>query len=160
MRPKDVITIALLLVGCALVTDQGAAAEQSVAQGDPIARLVERLSVSHLWRSGPYPQLRLPATASTDEVIARVFAITSLGEGRTTRYRILETRLVQISEGQAAQFGIPETRRMQIQIAEGLPYTYIAALVRTEMGDKIVLLKYEDTRAGWWSRVYDPRASD
>ena len=139
MRPTNVFSIVLLLVGCALLPDRSAAAEQAAAKVDPIARLVGSLSASHLWQNGRYPVLGLPATASTDEVIARVFEMTGFQEGHAKRYRILETRLV--------------------QIPGSLPYTYIAALVQTEFGDKIVLLKYEDPRAGWWSRVYDSRPS-
>jgi hypothetical protein len=130
-----------------------AAAEQAIAKGDPIAALVERLSASHLWQNGLSPILGLPATASIDEVIARMFEKVSFAEGRVTQYRILETRLVQIPENLSyASSAAP-------RIAERLPYTYIAALVRTDFGDKIVLLKYEDPRTGWWSRVYDPRPS-
>lgn len=139
MRPTSVFSIAVLLLGCVLLPERSAIAEQAAAKGDPITRLVEKLAASHVWRNGMYPELMLPATASTDEVIARVFEVTSFGQGRAKQYRILETRLVQISES--------------------LPYTYIAALVRTELGDKIVLLKYEDPPTGWWSRVYDSRPS-
>jgi hypothetical protein len=139
MRSTSVFSIALLLVGAALLPGSSAAAEEATAKGDPIARLVERLSASHVWRNGMYPELGLPATASTDKVIARVFELTSFEEGRAKQYRILETRLVQISEFR--------------------PGTYIAALVRTEFGDKIVLLKYERQPMRWWSRVYDSRPS-
>jgi len=153
MRPTSVFSIVLLLVGCALLPDRSAAAEQAAAKVDPIARLVGSLSASHVWRNGMYPELRLPATAATDEVIARVFEMTSFQEGRAKGYRILETRLVQISEN------LPYTNIAAVRISESLPYTYIAALVRTEFGDKIVLLKYEGPRTGWWSRVYDSRPS-
>jgi len=138
----SVLSIALLLLGCALLADPSAAADHAAAKPDPIASLVERLSASRLWRNGMYPTLGLPETASTDDVIARVFEMTGFAEGRAKQYRILETRLVRISD------------------EKNLPYyTYIAALVRTDLGDKIVLLKYEGPGTGWWSRVYDPRPS-
>jgi hypothetical protein len=140
MRPMDLFSIALLLLGCAFLPPQRAAAEQAAAKGDPIASLVEKISASHgRWLNGSYPILGLPATASTDEVITRMFEMTSFAEGRVKQYRILETRLVQISGS--------------------LPNTYIAVLVRTELGDKVVLLKYEGARMGWWSRFYDPRSA-
>jgi hypothetical protein len=151
VRSTSVFSIAALLLGCALLPDWSAAAEQAAANSDPITTLVERLSASHLWKNGTFPILELPATASTDEVIARVFEKTSLAEGRVTQYRILETRLVQIPES------VPYPSIAATRIQETLPYTYIAALVRTDFGDKIVLLKYDDPRIGWWSRVYDPR---
>jgi hypothetical protein len=69
-----------------LLPDRSAAAEQAAANRDPITTLVEKLSASHAWQSGwqngMYPTLGLPATASTDEVIARVFEMTSFQEGR------------------------------------------------------------------------------
>jgi hypothetical protein len=136
MRPIDLFSTALLLLGCAFLPPRSPAAEQA-AKSDPITTLVEKISASHgLWLNGIYPILGLPATASTDEVIARMFEMTSFAEGRVKQYRILETRLVQVSGD-----------------------TYIAALVRTELGDKIVLLRYAGTPMGWWSRVYDPRSA-
>jgi hypothetical protein len=153
MRSTSVFSIAGLLIGCALLADRSAAAEQAAAKSDPITMLVEKLSASHVWKNGTYPTLELPATASTDEVIARMFELTSFQEGQAKRYRILETRLVQISEN------LPYTNIAAVRISESLPYTYIAALVRTDFGDKIVLLKYGDSRTGWWSRVYDSRPS-
>jgi hypothetical protein len=137
LQPIDLFSIALLLLGCAFVPPRSAAAEQAAAKSDPITTLVEKISASRgLWLNGSYPILGLPASASADEVLARMFEMTSFAEGRVKQYRILETRLVQIS-------GSP-------------PNTCIAALVRTELGDKIVLLRYEGTPMGWWSRVYDP----
>jgi hypothetical protein len=139
MRPVTVFSIAALLLGCALLADPSAAAEQAIAKGDPIGALVERLSASPLWRNGRNPIVELPVTATPDEVIARVFEQISFDEGQVTQYRILETRLVQIP-GQ-------------------LQDTYVATLVSTNVGNKIVLLKYEDSRSAWWSRVYDARSS-
>ena len=107
----------------------------AVAKGDPITRLVGRLAASPDWRSGTYPSLELPATASTDQVLARVFEMTSFEHGRVKQHRILETRVV--------------------QIADGLPHAFIAVLVRTELGDKIVLMQLGGPPTDWWSRVYD-----
>jgi hypothetical protein len=151
MRSTSVFIIAALLLGCALLPAWSAAAERAAAKRDPITTLVERLSASPLWGNGRFPTLGLPATASTDEVIARIFEKTGFAEGQVTHYRILETRLVQIPDDSA----YPNSGAGRI--AKRLPYTYMAALVRTDLGDKIVLLKYEDPPTGWWSRVYDPR---
>lgn len=151
MRSTSVFSIAALLLGCALLPDRSAAAEQAPARSDPITTLVERLSASHVWKNGMYPNLGLPGTASTDEVIARVFEMTSFQEGPAKRYRILETSLVQIPES------LPYPTIAAEKTSKNLPYTYIAALVRTEFGEKIVLLKYRDLPTGWWSRVYDAR---
>jgi hypothetical protein len=157
MRSTSVFSIAALLLGCALLPDRSAAAEQAAAKSDPITALVERLSASHVWKNGMYPILGLPATASTDEVIARVFEMTSFQEGPAKRYRILETRLLQIPD--SLPYPSPYSTIAAVKTSNSLPYTYIAALVRTDFGEKIVLLKYEDPRTGWWSRAYDARPS-
>lgn len=85
-----------------------------------------------------YPNLELPATATTDQVIARVFDMTGFEEGHVTRYRVLETRQVQIGSR---------------------PDMYTAAVVQTDLGNKVVLLKYESAATRWWSRVYDSEPS-
>ena len=139
MRSKNVFSIVVLLLGCAVLPGQGVVAEKASARGDPIARLVEGLAASHLWRNGMYPKLELPATASTDQLIARVFEMTGFDEGHVTQYRILETR--------------------EVQIRGSLPDMYTAALVHTDLGNKVVLLKYAGAAAGWWSRVYDSEPS-
>src|SRR5689334_9325979 len=125
MRSTTFFSIAALWLGCTLLADRSAAAEQAAANKDPIATLVQRLSASPLWMNGRNPIVALPATATTDEVLARVFEQISFTEGRVTQYRILETRLVQIPET-LASMNTPATR-----VAQGLPYTYMAALVRT-----------------------------
>ena len=144
--------IAPLLLGCILLPHPSASTEPAAAKSDPIATLVETLSASHLWRNGIFLSVELPATASADEVIAGMFEKLSLDEGQVTRYRILETRLVQIPKN------LPYTNIPGVRTTETLPYTYIAALVRTDYGDKIVLLKYRGPQIGWWSRVYDPQS--
>lgn len=144
--------IASLLLGCVLVPHPSASTEQAAAKSDPIATLAERLSASPLWRNGHFADVKLPATASTDEVIAGMFEKLSLQEGQVSRFRVLETRLVRIPEN------VPYTNVPTTRTTQALHYTYIAALVRTDYGDKIVLMKYEGPRVGWWSRVYDPRS--
>jgi hypothetical protein len=86
MRSTSVFSIAALLLGCALLPDWSAAAEQAAAKSDPT--LVEKLSASYVWKNGMYPNLGLPATASTDELIARVFEMTSFQEGPATAIRL------------------------------------------------------------------------
>jgi hypothetical protein len=131
-------SIVVLVLGCALLSGQGAVAQQAIAKVDPITRLVERLAASHLWRNGMYPDLGLPATATTDQVIARLFEMTSFEKGEVKQYRILETRQVQIGSR---------------------PGMYTAAIVQTDLGSKVVLLKYESAVTRWWSRVYDSEPS-
>src|SRR5688500_8799280 len=42
-----------------------------------------------------------------------------------------------------------------VQIRGSLPDRYTAALVETDLGEKIVLLQHQGDVVGWWSRVYD-----
>jgi hypothetical protein len=45
-----------------------------------------------------------------------------------------------------------ETR--QVRIPGSLPDVYTAVIVDTDLGKKIVLMKYEGAALGWWSRVF------
>jgi hypothetical protein len=114
-----------------------AAANATGAAVDPIDELVQKLSADPLWLNGRYPDLDLAADAPTDQLIARVLERTGFEDGYVKTHRILETRVV----------------RIKGEIAD----SYLAALVDTDLGRKIVLLKYE--RTGWWSRVYAVRSS-
>ena len=119
--------LAALLVGCATTSD-------------PVDRLVAKLSSSHgLWRNGGSPIPGLPATASTDQVVSRVFQMTGFVRGHVTTHRILTVR--------------------KVRIPGDLPDIYTAVVTDTDLGRKIVLLRYEGPAAGWWSRVYDADTS-
>jgi hypothetical protein len=103
---------------------------------DPIDRLASDFSSSHgLWENGAFPMLGLPATASTEEVVAKTFKMTGFDKGHVTSYKILKIR--------------------EIHIQGSLPDLYTAVLVQTDFGEKIVLFKYVGSSVGWWSRVYD-----
>ena len=84
-----------------------------------------------------FPALNLPATASTDQVVSRVFDMISFDAGRVDDYQILEAR--------------------RVQITGTLPDEYTAAVVDTHLGRKIVLMQFQPSGNGgmWWSRVYD-----
>jgi hypothetical protein len=101
---------------------------------DPIDRLAARLASTPLWNNGLSPQIDLPPTAATDEVVAAVFERVSFDQGRATRHETLRTKPVSIG---------------------GDPREYVAVLVETNFGRKIVLLRYEGQSIGWWSRVFD-----
>lgn len=107
---------------------------------DPIDRLVAGFSASHgLWENGVFPVLGLSETVLPEQVIQRTFAMTGFEKGHVTSYKILKIR--------------------QVHIPGGLPDVYTAAIVRTDFGEKIVLFKYAGPTVGWWSRVYDAKAS-
>jgi hypothetical protein len=48
-------------------------------------------------------------------------------------------------------------RSKKVKIDGPLPDDYIAALVETDLGEKIVLFQYGNTSTGWWTRVYDSK---
>jgi hypothetical protein len=102
---------------------------------DPIDFLVKDLSSSSLWDNGIFPMLGLPETASIEQVVSETFKKTGFDKGQVTSFKILRVR--------------------QVHIHGSLPDLYTAVLVQTDLGEKIVLLKYQGDAAGWWSRVYD-----
>jgi hypothetical protein len=139
------IAIAGSLATCSLTTPAvGAspplsASSPRVAADDPIARLLDRLSTSHgLWRNGLFPSIELPRTATNEQVVSRVFELSSFDKGRVSDHRIVETRQIRIPGDQDL---------------------YTALLVKTNLGRKIVLLRFNGPSVGWWSRVYDADAA-
>src|SRR5262245_35374756 len=128
MRIRVVAAVVVTWITCAMAHTK--AAEVTRTTVDPIDELVATLSASPLWLNGSSPIGDLPESASTDKVIARVFQLIGFEEGRVKTHRILETRVVLIPSG----FSEPCT----------------AVLVETDLGRKIVLLKYGGARTGWW----------
>jgi len=127
MRVAPFPILAALLVGCATTSD-------------PVDRLVAKLSSSHgLWRNGEFAILGLPATASTEQVVARVFQMDGFEPSQVAKHRILKVRKVRIPGDD--------------------PDIYTAVVIDTDFGRKIVLLKYQGPAAGWWSRIYDADTS-
>jgi hypothetical protein len=84
-----------------------------------------------MWQNGRFPIIDLPETAPPEQVIKRIFELTGFNNGHVKNFEILEIRHVDIG---------------------GAPYS--AALVQTDLGEKIVLF----TAGGGmrWSRVCDP----
>ena len=137
MRTTLLLVVLALLCGCS--TRQQPSVTPSLkpqgAQPDPIAALVTRLSATHgLWINGMFPDLDLPATAPTQQVLEQVFKKTGFDKGNVRTFQIIETRQVQIP-------------------AAGFSDAFTAVLVETDLGRKIVLLK--SSSVSWWSRVYD-----
>jgi hypothetical protein len=99
---------------------------------DPIPELVARLSATGgLWTNGIFRTIDLPATAPIPQVLALALEYNRYDKRVVTAHRIIETREVRI----------------------GVERDYTAALVDTDLGRKIVLLRHVPN--GWWSRVYD-----
>ncbi len=113
---------------------------QSKSTADAIAGLVARLTSQPQWTNGRSPRIDLPQTASAAEVVDEVFVSASFGKGRVSTHRIIETRSVRIGSD---------------------PKPYLAVRVETNIGNMIVLVRYESAAGGssaggrWWSRVFD-----
>jgi hypothetical protein len=102
-------------------------------QDDAISRKVKTLD-PHLWTNGLSPDIDLPATASTAEVLAKMFPLMGFARGHVTTHRVLTERDVRVGFD---------------------PLPYRVSLVDTDLGQKIVFLRYEAESKGWWTRVYD-----
>jgi hypothetical protein len=103
---------------------------------DPIAALVARLTATNgTWVNGVIPIIEVPLTASTQQVLERVFKRTGFDKGNVWTFQIIETRQVQIP---APGFSSD---------------AFTAVLVETNLGRKIVL--FSSSSSFRWSRVYD-----
>jgi hypothetical protein len=88
--------------------------------------------------NGPVQKADLPETASAEDVVSNVSKM-QWHDKELKGYRILEIRQIQHPR---------------------YPTRYTAVLVQTDIGQKIVLFRYERDRwAGWWFRVYDAKNS-
>ena len=126
MRLLFFVIIAVVLVGCTTT--------RNPVDHNPIDQLVTSLSSSHgLWRRSSPPAIKLPATASTKEVVAQAL------EGKVASYKILKSR--------------------PVQIQGSLSDLYTAVLVQTNAGEKIVIFRYEEEAAGWRTWVFDVKPS-
>jgi hypothetical protein len=125
MRSMLFTIIFALLVGCATFTAP-----------DPIDRLAADYSASHgFFANGIFPDLNLPKTASQEQVIKRALEMHGFTNEQVASNKILKIR--------------------QVHIHDIYPDLYTAALVRTSVGEKIVLFQYQLPAFGWWSRVED-----
>jgi len=106
---------------------------------DPIDSLVSRLSSNPMWINGISPVISLPNSAESSAVIAECFKMTGFDEGHVKHYKILEIK--------------------KVTIRGPFPDDYFAALVGTDLGEKIVLFQYNNSPTGWWTRVYDSKSN-
>jgi hypothetical protein len=130
----------------AAATQPAAATTQAATtMPDAISSLVDRLSATHgLWVNGVSPSLGLPADAKEDDVLAKVFKMTTPPEGKITSYTILDKREITIPTV-SAERSRPEDR-------------YQAIHLKTNVGPKIVLLQHTKS-GGWWSRIFSAEES-
>ena len=133
---KLTLSILLTVADFTVSTAINATEPTTTKTSNPIAHLVADLSSSHgLWINGIDQVVNLPKTASIEQVIEQVFQTARLEKGWVTSYTILKIR--------------------QVHIQVSTPDLYTAVLVRTTLGKKAVLLRYQERFGSWWYRVYD-----
>ena len=131
--------LAAILVGCSSSKPGPVSASSAVAGHDPIDCLSAELTNMppesvDVFPNGLWSPIHLPATATTAKLVKK--ALTA--EAIHSRFTIFETRKV----------------RLACPGREGFPGTdYIAVLVGTHSGRKIVLLQYD--AQNWDSQVYN-----
>jgi hypothetical protein len=108
---------------------------------DPIDNFFTNLPAG--WRNGATPIIKLPETASVNQLLPKVFHCW-LFEDSISDYKVIAYRDISIPRA---------------NLPHAFTDTYTAVLVRTKHGDKIVLLSYRIFIKGWWSRVYDTKVS-
>jgi hypothetical protein len=105
------------------------------AETDPIDRLIVRLSGDSMWLNGGVRPIRLPPTASAQDLVT-AYDNPYPGPGYVKTATLLEWRDVQIDPFIA-------------------PYT--AVRIRTAEGDKIILFQYQGSSKGiglWWNKEF------
>ena len=111
---------------------------------DPIDHLVADLSATHgLWINGIGVGIDSPKTASTEQLVEQVFKKALFNTGRATP-PVVES---------VTSYKILRIRQVRIQGIKVEKYT--AVLVQTNLGEKIVLLKFQEDFGHWWFRYYD-----
>lgn len=100
---------------------------------DSIDKLVKKLEAQPLWTNGLFPKIDLPEGANPDTVVKAVLEKISFDKGKATRHTIVDSRKAKIA---------PDTRE------------YLALLLDTDQGKKVMLLQWQGTSTGW-SRVFD-----
>jgi hypothetical protein len=102
--------------------------QEVAAYDDAISQVTKKIEAGGLWMNGGAPNIRLPADAKSEEVIASAVNVSLLG---SKVYRILRVQ----------QFD-----RSGVRMS--------AALVRVGAKMKILVFFFRG-RDGWWSRFYD-----
>ncbi len=103
---------------------------QEVADYDnAIDQVAQKLDPNGLWQNGGFPEIKLPADAKPEDVIASAVNVYDLG---SKAYRILRVKRLDRSRGDDMS----------------------AALVRVGKSPK-VLAFYPTGKSGWWTRFYD-----
>jgi hypothetical protein len=107
---------------------------------DPIFQLgleLNRIS-NFTFINGFFGAIKLPPTATADEIVAQSVPEESVFGGKINTYKIIEVRKILIFQGNF----------------QGTSPVYSAALIKTNLGKEIFLYRYESTPNHWWVKVY------
>jgi hypothetical protein len=156
MRITHVYSLVILGLLCGCITKQNPPeapliiqSEQPVrapepGQPDPIGALVARLASTHgpygLMNDGLWTIFDASSFASASQVVEQVFEKTDPDKRIVTDHRILEIRKVWIDSNYPSD-------------------SYIAVRVKTNLGHKIVLVRWSSNQQQWWGRFYDEERS-
>jgi hypothetical protein len=108
------------------------------AANPKIAKLVAELSKQPMWGSGGFPLIHLPKKASVTRVVARSVDMHGFDAGHIKRYNILAIEKVPLLDE-------PGTGKLT------------AVLIASDMGDKVIFMRYEGGWVGWWTKVFDAK---
>jgi hypothetical protein len=103
---------------------------------DPIFQLgleLNRIS-SFTFINGFFAAIKLPPSATAEEIVAQSVQGESVFGGKINTYKIIEVRKLLIFQGNYP--------------------VYSAALIETNPGKEIFLYRYESTPNYWWVKVY------
>jgi hypothetical protein len=117
------------------------------ATADVIENVVNNLPDG--WNDDPADTIVMPKTASTNDILMRVFQAWRFDFGRVTNFTILETRQVRIPCG---------------HFRDAPAYTYTAVLIQPSQGEKVVVVLLRsfdvDTSSAWLSTAFEANAED
>ena len=128
LRLLTLLITAFLVAASSAESDYSKPIAPSNVAPDPIDQLVAKLTTQPLWNNGEYIPVKLPESATAEQVLQQVFQ--NLLVANT---KVLEVRQVKIT---------PDVTR-----------AYSAALYQTGAVRKIVLCQFQN--GGWWNRIYE-----
>lgn len=104
----------------------------TVKAEDSIDKVISGFDSNGLWMNGIFSPISLPETAKPEDVI----------QAALLEYQKKGLSCVTL-----------EVRNMKIGNM-GYRVEYMAARVKIDSTERVVLFKYKDKEIGWWSRVY------
>jgi hypothetical protein len=108
------------------------------AANPKIAKLVAELEKDIMWASGGFTPLHLARSASITQFVARSVDTFGFDAGHIKRYKILAIEKV-------PQLDEPGVGKLT------------AVLIASDMGDKVIFMRYEGGWVGWWTKMFDAK---